>query len=136
MRDINLIVVHMSYTRPSQDIGVEVIDEWHKERGWDGVGYHYVIRRDGTIEEGRKNEVQGAHAKGHNEDSLGICLIGGRKEDEDEPECNYTRQQWRELESLVSRLANVYNAEVLGHNDLSNKACPGFNVTEWWNSKE
>ena len=85
MRQIDHIIVHCSYTPPSMDIGAETIREWHtlpkpKGRGWSDIGYHWVIRRNGTVEAGRSEERAGAHAKGYNQDSIGICLIGGKSE--------------------------------------------------------
>lgn len=78
MREINLIVVHCTYSRPSMDIGVEEIRKWHVEgNSWTDIGYHYVIRRDGTIEDGRPIERPGAHVKGHNSNSIGIAWVGG-----------------------------------------------------------
>ena len=78
MREINTFIIHCSDTYPDMDIGVEEIRRWHKERGWSDIGYHYVIRRNGKIEEGRNDGIVGAHAKGMNENSLGICMVGGK----------------------------------------------------------
>jgi len=94
-RPINLIVVHASYTPPSMDIGAETIRDWHvNDNGWDDIGYHYVITRAGEVEVGRPLEMAGAHVRGHNDDSIGVCLIGGMAEDESTPECNFTHWQW------------------------------------------
>jgi N-acetylmuramoyl-L-alanine amidase len=112
------------------DIGVEDIRVWHKDRGWDDIGYHYVIRRDGTVEPGRDEDAQGAHVRGWNEFSIGICLVGGSMGVVD-----YTRCQWNSLKSLVYRLKMKYpKASVLGHCDYDpGKTCPNFPVALWWN---
>lgn len=116
------------------DIGKEEIDRGHRNRGWLSIGYHYVIRRDGTIEEGRPEEQAGAHAKGHNYHSIGICLVGGLSDSKGEPEDNFTEAQYAALRDLVDRLQVKYmGAKVLGHRDLPNvkKDCPCFEVSVW-----
>ena len=126
------IIIHCSATPGSRDIGAVDINRWHKERGWSGIGYHYVIRRDGSIDIGRHATAIGAHAYGHNATSVGVCLIGGMSEDMSEPEDNFTPLQWRYLEQLVFTLRQVYpDARVIGHNEVSVKACPSFDVQEW-----
>ena len=126
------IVVHCAATKPTMDIGFTEIDQWHKRRGWLGCGYTWIIRRNGIIETGRALEQVGAHVKGFNHNSVGICLVGGIDEDGD-PDANYTQKQWDTLDSLVDVMTKIYpNAAVVGHNDLDpNKACPVFEVTEW-----
>lgn len=135
MRPINKIIVHCAATKPSMDIGVEEIREWHRERGWGDVGYHYVIRRDGTIEKGRPVEVAGAHARGHNTDSIGICLVGGINEKGD-PDANFTYYQYLSLYDLLDEMEEYYGekVEVLGHRDLPgvSKACPCFDVRSFF----
>ena len=138
---IKIIVVHMSYTRPSQDIGAKEIRDWHTSpdpndpsKPWSDIGYHDVIRRDGTIEEGRPYNQQGAHVKGRNRNSLGVCLVGGRKENADEPEFNFTRKQMWALESYIRDRKRRFNdPNIRGHNDYApDRACPGFNVREYF----
>jgi hypothetical protein len=74
----NWIVLHCSATRASQvNIGAKDIRRWHKDKGWADIGYHYVIKRDGTLEKGRALDAVGAHVEGHNSDSVGVCLVGG-----------------------------------------------------------
>lgn len=133
MRPISKLVVHCAATRPSMDIGADDIRGWHKMRGWSDNGYHYVIRRNGEIELGRPVEKSGAHVRGHNKHSIGICLAGG-VDNSGNPEANYTNEQWSALDGLIHRLTREYpNAEVMGHNDLySGKACPCFDVKAWW----
>jgi N-acetylmuramoyl-L-alanine amidase len=133
MREIKYIVIHCTATKPSQDIGVSEIDEWHKARGWKGVGYHFVVRRDGTVERGRMVEEIGAHAHGYNLESVGVAMVGGVN-DEGKPDCNYTREQWAELDWLIAELqARFPDAEVIGHRDLPgvSKACPCFDAIAW-----
>ena len=134
-KDTDFIVIHCSATKPSMThVDAKEIDRWHRQRGWRKIGYHFVIRRDGIVEEGRELGEVGAHAKGFNSKSVGICLVGGIDE-EGNPENNYTDEQWKALEELVNQMLLPYpDAEVLGHCDLPDvkKACPCFNVREWW----
>jgi len=134
MRKIDTIAVHCAYTKPSQDIGVIEIRRWHKAKGWRDIGYHYVIRRDGTVEDGRPNQQMGAHVKGHNRYSLGICLVGGMSA-QGTPEDNFTSKQIDALKILVDALMDLYNVperRVLGHRDFPgvNKECPCFDTQE------
>ena len=78
MRPLNRIIIHCSDTTASQDIKASDIRQWHIERGWSDIGYHFVIRRDGLIDLGRDISTKGAHAKGHNHDSIVVCLVGGQ----------------------------------------------------------
>lgn len=130
-----LIVIHCSATKPSQDIGAEEIRQWHRKRGWRDIGYHIVIRRDGTVEPGRSLEQVGAHAKGHNDRSVGVCMVGGVNE-AGKPDCNFTAAQWASLATEIADLIEMYpDADVIGHRDLSSKACPCFDATAWWQSR-
>lgn len=134
MRSINLIVIHCSATTESQDIGRKEIDQWHKQRGWNGIGYHWVIRRDGTVEQGRSEAQPGSHTQGRNKNSIGVCMIGGVRRQGDKliPEDNFTPAQWASLKRLTLQLLNRYpNADVRGHRDFANKACPSFSVADW-----
>lgn len=129
MRKINRIILHCSATRPSMDIGVEEITAWHKQRGFLTIGYHYVIRRDGEVEHGRPIEQVGAHCKGHNKDSIGICLVGGVTKG-GAPEDNFTDDQFMSLTLLLSELRGEFGEGVTvhGHNEYANKACPCFDI--------
>ena len=133
MRQIGRVIIHCSATRPSQDIGAETITAWHLANGWNTIGYHWVIRRGGDVERGRPESIAGAHVAGHNQDSIGICLIGGVSE-RGVPESNYTRAQWAALESLVRDIIGRYpGAKVSGHRDWTDaKACPCFDARAWW----
>lgn len=131
---VSSIVIHCSATPPSEDIGWFMVDMLHRSKGWNGCGYHYVIRRNGVLELGRPEGVQGAHAKGHNHNSIALCLIGGVASVTGSPENNYTTLQWETLDALMTRLMEKYpHAEIVGHRDLPNvnKACPCFDVQEY-----
>ena len=134
MRKIEEIIIHCSYTPPSMDVGASTIRDWHVNgNGWDDIGYHFVIRREGSIETGRPVEIQGAHVYGHNANSIGVCMIGGMAEDEETPDTNFTRWQWEALEVLVDDLTNeMGDLTVTGHRDYDDhKACPCFDVSAW-----
>lgn len=135
------IIVHCSATPPSMDIGAKEIRRWHVEdNGWDDIGYNLVIRRNGMFDLGRDLdgdgdvfEEQGAHARGHNKASIGICLIGGVNS-KMEPDSNFSLEQLTALKFVVNLLKTLYPdiREVVGHRDLFgvNKDCPCFNVEE------
>lgn len=133
MRELNRIIIHCAYTTPRMDVGAAEIRLWHLERGWSDIGYHYVIRRDGTVEAGRPVSEVGAHAKGYNVDSIGICLVGGKGID-GKDDANFTSAQWAALRPLVDELVALYGIRsVIGHRDVSDKACPCFDVAAWRN---
>lgn len=132
MREINKIIIHCSATKASQDIGAFQIDECHKKLGWSGIGYHFVIRRSGEIEKGRDIAVTGAHCKGQNKNSIGICLVGGIDEN-GKSENNFTESQFQSLRELVAELKQQYpNTSVHGHNEFAPKDCPCFNVRDFF----
>ena len=125
------IIIHCSATYPGQDVGMADIDRWHRERGFDGIGYHYVIRLDGTIEEGRPYDRDGAHALGWNHRAVGICYIGGY-DDKGRPADTRTPQQRSALIRLIIRLKREHPTlvRVLGHRDVARKECPCFDAAE------
>lgn len=131
MRKITKIILHTSATRPSQDIGAKEIRVWHvKDQGWKDIGYHWIIRRNGQLEQGRPERIAGAHVKGHNANSIGVCMVGGIKESNGKPDSNYTLEQWNTLRSLLIDLKGKYpDAEITGHRELDNRACPCFDAT-------
>ena len=137
--DITGIVIHCSDTPNGRDDKTKDIDRWHGERGFKrnlslapnhqphlkNIGYHYVVELDGTIVPGRPLIETGAHVRGHNLDTVGICLIGRGQ---------YTSDQWLSLYALITTLqATLPNAKDLyGHYELdSGKTCPLFNVDEY-----
>jgi len=143
------IVVHCAATKAGQDIGAAEIRTWHLARGFEDIGYAVVIRRSGALELGRPIGAVGAHVKGRNHDTVGVCLVGGLDE-LGQPENNYTPGQWAALAITIRFLRNVYpSAEVCGHRDLSPdtnadgkvtpdewlKACPCFDVRAWVRQK-
>lgn len=133
------IVVHHAATRRRQDVGVKEIRQWHKAQGWSDIGYHYVIRRDGTLETGRPLDQAGAHVQGYNHNSIGICLVGGLADDGKTAEANYTEAQYATLEkTLRGATAAFPSAEVVGHRDLSKAkpSCPAFDVKTWWRKQQ
>jgi N-acetyl-anhydromuramyl-L-alanine amidase AmpD len=132
----SFIAIHCSATDADTDIGVIEIRQWHRARGWIDTGYHFVIRRDGTLEIGRPEHVIGAGVEGHNAETIHVCLVGGvdRNGKNGKPVDNFTPAQWATLESLVKRLAAKYDADVQGHRDFPGvrKACPSFDAKAWW----
>lgn len=119
MRKIDLIVVHCSATREGQDFTVEDIRQWHRKRGFRDVGYHFIIYREGSIVEGRPLWQVGAHVKGHNKNSIGICYIGGLSANGKAKDTR-TEAQKVALESLLKSLKKRFaNARICGHRDLS-----------------
>jgi N-acetyl-anhydromuramyl-L-alanine amidase AmpD len=135
---VRFIVVHCSATPPDADIGADEIRRWHVEdNGWSDIGYHYVIRRAGVIEHGRSLDYQGAHVRGYNHESVGICLVGGVSKD-GQPDANFTAAQYGSLESLISLLLPRFpGAAVRGHRDFPGvtKACPSFDAAAWWSQR-
>lgn len=112
-----------------RDVSAEEIHGWHLGNGWAGIGYHYVIRQDGTIERGRPREYTGSHAQGFNSRSIGINVVGNLQENEP------TDAQIVSLCNLVADLAEIYELEInddtlLGHCDLMSTDCPGEKM---WN---
>lgn len=130
MRNIDKIIIHCSATRECDDsVNASVIDRWHKARGWKGCGYHFIVLIDGTIETGRMIDEVGAHVKGMNKSSIGICYIGGLERDAKTPKDTRTPQQKESLLLLIKTLNKIYpEATLHGHNEFSNKACPSFDV--------
>ena len=130
MRTISKIIIHCSATPEGKDFTVQQIRQWHMQgNGWRDIGYHYVIYRDGSIHEGRPVERAGAHTKGYNSHSIGICYIGGCAADGKTPKDTRTEAQKAALIRLVAELKVIYpSASVHGHNQFANKACPSFNV--------
>lgn len=99
------------------------------------IGYHFVIKRDGIVEDGRPIDVIGSHCRGVNYKSIGICLVGGVNSKK-EPENNFTTEQFNSLKSLLLDIRKKYpEVEILGHNEFSTKACPSFNVEEYINAE-
>lgn len=139
------IVVHCSATDPDWHgrITVDDIERWHIERGFDQIGYHLYIDRDGVLHEGRPLHLVGAHVQGHNNSTVGICLEGGVEVERNahtgavtfRSVPNYTHQQFTTLGSVIYILRQLYPlADVKGHRDYVGviKQCPSFDVQLWW----
>ena len=129
MRAITLIVIHCSAVKPDQMSSAAQIDTWHRDRGFKGIGYHYVIRRDGTIEPGRPEWMIGAHCVNHNKYSIGVCYEGGL-DIRGQPADTRTEAQKASLRKLLEELHERYpRAVIVGHHDLNPlKACPCFDA--------
>jgi N-acetyl-anhydromuramyl-L-alanine amidase AmpD len=127
------IVIHCAATPAKMDIGAKEISEWHKARGFSEIGYHFVIRRDGSRETGRNINAVGAHVVGYNHKSVGICLVGGMDRDNKKPENNFTKEQFATLNLTLKELHDEFpRAVIVGHRDLdAGKACPSFSVSEY-----
>ena len=131
-KSTDYIVIHCAATKASMDIGLTEIRKWHvQDNGWRDVGYHYIIRRNGEVELGRSIRDTGAHAAGYNHKSVSVCMVGGMAED-NSAENNFTAHQWTALLDLVKQLKSNYpDADVIGHNEISEKECPSFDVQKW-----
>lgn len=131
--EVKYLTVHCSASKPDVYVDAAVIHRWHKARGFLKIGYHFVIKRDGTVETGRKETEVGAHVAGWNTGNLGICLAGGLDE-QGKPVANYTDEQYHALAVLLQDLKKKYRgAKVMGHRDFPNvkKDCPCFDVRQW-----
>ena len=135
MRKINKIIIHCTATPEGRDVSIDEVRRWHvEERGWRDVGYHFLVRLDGTVEEGRPIEMTGAHTRSHNWDSIGIAYAGGMSKDMTEPKDTRSDAQKDALVDLICQLHDCYGGTVYGHRDFSEKACPCFDAkTEYEN---
>ena len=125
MNKIKFLVVHCSDTPDTEDITALEIHKMHLNFGWEGIGYHKVICRDGKVENGRPEFWVGAHTKGINNISLGVCLIGRNK---------FLYKQYNALEKILIQWKKRYpETKIVGHKDaiLTDKTCPNFNVSDW-----
>lgn len=120
-RDINKIIIHCSDSYYPKHDHINVIDKWHKQRGFKEVGYHYFIQKNGNIQKGRQLQDIGAHCEDYNIDSIGICLHGKNE---------FTEKQFKSLAFLIKKLQKDYNIkEIEGHyNYTDDKTCPNFDV--------
>ena len=135
MRTITLIVIHCSAVKPDQMSSAAQIDTWHRQQGWKlGIGYHYVVRRNGVIEMGRPEYMVGAHCQGHNSHSIGVCYEGGL-DIRGKPADTRTPEQKAAMRALLEELRQRYpRAMIVGHHTLNPlKDCPCFDaVREYW----
>jgi len=128
-RSINELIWHCAATPEGKNFTVKDIDAWHKARGWSGIGYHYVVYRDGTIKAGRDIEKTGAHVEGRNNGTIGACYIGGLSRNGKAAKDTRTAAQRAAMLWLTKKLAATYGlARISGHNQYAQKACPSFDV--------
>lgn len=129
MRNIERVILHCSATREGDDISADDIRRWHIARNFRDIGYHFVVRLDGTIESGRPISQVGAHSKGQNKDSIGICYIGGLDENA-KPKNTMTIEQKIYIGAICRALCYALNKPLSlhGHREFSNKACPSFEI--------
>ena len=140
---VDTIFVHCTATQPEWMEGqplsakVKEIDAWHKKRGFNRIGYQYVIDRNGEIAKGRAETEVGAHVANYNTGSIGISLVGGFGSNENDPfEKNFTSQQNIALRNLIDDIkTRAKITKIRGHNEVSAKACPGFSVKRWLANK-
>lgn len=131
MRTINEIIVHCTATAEGRDFRAKDIDMWHRQRGFAGIGYHWVVDLDGKIEKGRDVSRMGAHCKGHNQHSIGVVYVGGLAKDGKTPKDTRTPAQKKTLLDLLKSLKALYpKARIRGHRDFAAKACPCFDATK------
>lgn len=129
-RKITEIILHCSATPEGRDVTAAQIDLWHRQRGFSKIGYHYVVRLDGSIEPGRGEKEVGAHCSGHNSHSIGVCYIGGC-DAEMKPKDTRTSAQRAVLREIVYDLRRRYpSAKIHGHYEFAAKACPSFRVED------
>lgn len=135
MRTITELIVHCSATPEGKCFDASNIDKWHKQRGWSGIGYHFVVLLDGTIEYGRDLKKSGAHTLGKNRTSIGICYIGGMDSEMKHAKDTRTEAQKESLILLLKTLKKLHpKAVIYGHRDFSSKACPSYDAkTEYAN---
>ena len=128
-RKIEKIILHCAATPEGRDVKTETIKSWHvKGNGWSDIGYHFVIELDGAVKNGRPLHRSGAHTKGHNATSIGICYVGGMDKDK-KPKDTRTDAQRKAMDQLIADLKMDHpTATIHGHNEFAAKACPSFDV--------
>lgn len=122
--------MHCTATQDGKNIKVEDINRWHKERGWNMIGYHYVVYLDGSVHVGRSEEQIGAHCLKHNTNSIGVVYVGGL-DTEGRPKDTRTEAQKKGLRQILTELKRKYpKATIHSHKDFAPKACPSFDATK------
>ena len=125
------IIIHCTATKEGQDFSVESVHKMHLANGWSGIGYNYLIYRNGEIWEGRPEECSGAHTTDHNSKSVGICYVGGLDKNGKAKDTR-TPQQIASMIWLCRLMHKKYpDATFHGHREFANKACPCFDVKTW-----
>ena len=131
MRIINKLIVHCSATREGMNVSRDTIRDWHLARGFNDIGYHFYIDLDGNIHKGRDIAKIGAHSKGQNRSSIGICYCGGVESDGKTPKDTRNEAQKEALLCVLRTMKAMYpDAVIHSHRDFANKACPSFDATE------
>tara|TARA_R110000850_G_scaffold18357_1_gene55827 strand:+ start:268 stop:699 length:432 start_codon:yes stop_codon:yes gene_type:complete len=132
MRKINKIIIHCTATQENEDVSVDEVRRWHLKRGWRDIGYHFLIQRNGRVDEGRPIEQSGAHTKGHNWDSIGVAYVGGVEDERQNGKWiakdTRTPEQKDSLVDLLCQLKDSYGGTIYGHNNYSSKSCPCFDA--------
>ncbi len=130
-RPINEIILHCAATPEGKWFDRNDVNAWHKQRGWSMIGYHYLVLLDGTIQTGRPIGMVGAHVEGHNENTIGICYIGGLTANGKAPKDTRTQEQINATFWLASELVQKFKIKkpIKGHNEYdAGKACPSYKV--------
>ena len=130
MREINEIIVHSTATPKGMNATAIDIDKWHRAKGYDCIGYHFVILKGGQIQAGRAVGAVGAHCRGHNANTIGIAYVGGLNEHKQSADTR-TQAQKNALICLIKELLKIYPTikKISGHRDYNNTACPSFDAT-------
>ena len=137
-QNVKYIVIHYTATPVERDFSAADIDAMHKRRGWKGIGYHKYIRKSGLVEKGRELREQGAHVRGHNHHSVGICYEGGVHAGS--PNVGRDTRTDAQKEAMIRVIRDMLErypgAQVVGHRDMPGAAtqCPGFDAGAWWAS--
>ena len=121
------LIIHCSATEEGKDFGASDIDKWHRQQGYNGIGYHFVVKLDGTVQSGRACNQDGAHCYGHNKYAIGVCYIGGLRKGK--PADTRTDSQKDSLVKLIRVLMHAFSIKIDNvrvHNEFADKACPCF----------
>ena len=140
MKNVDKVIVHCTATPEGRHTTVEDVRRWHLDRGWSDIGYHFLVYLDGTVHEGRPLEIQGAHCRGQNKNSIGIAYVGGIDKVNFKPKDTRTDEQKEALVDMLEFFKIAHpEAVIYGHRDFANKACPSFdakkeysNITNMW----
>ena len=127
-RNVDLLIVHCTATPEGQEYSNDTIRKWHLARGFNDIGYHYVIGLNGDIRKGRDESVVGAHTKGYNSRSIGICYVGGLDKDGKIKDTRTPAQKASLLKLLRELKVRYPKAAIHGHREYAAKACPCFDA--------
>lgn len=133
-RKITRLIIHCTATPDGREHTIDDITRWHKARGFNEIGYHYVIYIDGSLRLGRALDKMGAHTLNLNANSIGLCYVGGT-DNRQLPKDTRNTLQLRTMAEFVHDTIKTYpDIIVSGHNQHANKACPSFDVPTWLRS--